>query len=274
MTSVVVGRRQATVAVAVLLLLATPVGVVAAGPGNGAKGNDPADYIVPGSQADKDYQAKLAGAASYLAADIAAISGGPDSPEPFSDNAVLGTQSREQYKSYYCGPASGQVVINYTRGVSSPNLDGQNAGTNYMVQTDLADAMGTDSGGTWGADVASTVNEFAITPYSGFYHFQAPGDGATFHSWAEYDIAGYGVPVVAEVVPHDQGVQYFLPNWPKVMTTNHFIVVRGYDGFWDGTDDPVMYYNDSASPSGPGRYTAGALTVWKVIKYAVAKVVW
>lgn len=76
------------------------------------------------------------------------------------------------------------------------------------------------------------------------------------------------MPLIPGVKPHkpDQGnPEYYLPNWPSESTAKHWIVIRGYNGFWDGTDGPKVYYSDSTHT--PGRYTTGAKTMWEVTSF-------
>lgn len=275
-------RRLFVVTTTVLVLLTSAVGVVLAdGPGSGRV--DPDSYMAPGSRAEAAYKAKLALAsinedaeASFSRNSQLATPNGPPPDDP-PTSVTLDTRSRRQNNDHYCGPAAGQVLINYTRYYWYDNLDGQNASTNYKTQTVIAAKMGTDDEGTRGAGIATGVNAFAQLPYADFYQYQAPAGGSQFHSWIISDIWNYTTPLIPTVIPHDQGDQgatYHLPNWPSVMTTGHALTIRGYNGYWDGTDGPDVYYNDSASPSGPGRYSTGAKTMWKVTSFFVGKVVW
>ena len=48
------------------------------------------------------------------------------------------TYARRQYTDWYCGPATAQVIINYTRGIFKSKLGGQDPDTNYKKQTYIA----------------------------------------------------------------------------------------------------------------------------------------
>jgi hypothetical protein len=273
--------RTIVVAAAMLALSATSVGVALAHPPDkgGDIDGDGAKYVQPNSHEDAAYDAKLALARAYeeyAATGTWAEAFGtvvPNGPEPVPDPPTyktLDTRAREQNNGWYCGPAAGQVVINWSRGYFYDGLDGENATKNYKKQSVIADEMDTTyPDGTDGNGVKRGLNTFAQMPNADWrYYYQSPGSGSTFHSWIVDDVAGWEMPLIPSVKPHkpDQdNPEYYLPNWPGESTAKHCIVIRGYNGFWDATDGPKVYYSDSTHT--PGRYTAGALTMWKVTSF-------
>lgn len=168
------------------------------------------------------------------------------------------------------------MVINYTRGIVDNTLNGHDPDRNYKLQSEIAAKMHTDGEGTTGAGVVDGLVAFAKYPSGFFYQYKGPSNGSEFHGWIVTDIAGYKMPLIPSLIPHNdnQAGTYHLENWTHIMTIPHFVVIRGYNGFWDGTNTPKVYYEDSASPLGAGRYSTGALTMWKVTSYFVGKVVW
>ena len=102
-------------------------------------------------------------------------------------------------------------------------------------------------------------------------------DGADMHSKVVTDLGSFSMPVVIAVKPHPTDAEYFLPSWPRELPGGkHWITIYGYAGMWDGTDDPQIYYTESAGngSQGPGSYHVGALTMWKVNQYNAKTIVW
>lgn len=280
-------------------LAATPA--LAGNPSGGNQADDPS-YVEPGSEAFLAAKLSLAQANEEYAATgiwngdagqggispdmICATCGGGGGSPPSSK--TLDVRARRQENNHYCGPASGQEIINWSRGYFYDNLGGENTTTNHRTQTQIAGYMGTTGGGTNGGPIAKALNGTAVergeTPADGVlkpspdfaYSYDAPADGAEFHSWIVTDIADWSMPLAPDVRPHKNAdTLYYLPSWPRADSSAvHWIVIRGYDGFWDGTDNQTVYYVDSSGQTGPGRYPVGALTMWKVTKFLYGKVVW
>jgi hypothetical protein len=196
---------------------------------------------------------------------------------------TLDTRARIQSKDYYCGPASGQVVMNFTRGIFNNSLDGDSTSTNWKTQDQVAAMMGTTySAGTPGPKIVLGLNkpDGVVRPEPDWtYAYEAAANGAEFHSWIVEDIGRWGMPVVPDVKPHQTGAEYFLPSWEEAYPgSKHWVVIRGYTSLWDGTDTPTVKYSDSAGWDGqhwqPGNYTTGALTMWKVTQALYGKAVW
>jgi len=102
-------------------------------------------------------------------------------------------------------------------------------------------------------------------------------DGEQLHNRVVTDISYYEMPLIVAVMPHKDNAAYWLPSWPNESPgSKHFITIRGYDGFWDGTTGPDIYYNDSSGNGGmgPGAYETDSLTMWKVNHYNADTIVW
>jgi hypothetical protein len=205
--------------------------------------------------------------------------GGGSSGPPTSK--ILDVRARKQTTLYYCGPASGQMVMNYSRGYFFDTLDGESTTKNWRTQSDIASSMKTSPElGTSGDNLAKTLNAPAgvqkpVANWS--YVYAINSDGKDMHDKVVADIYGYSMPLVIAVMPHDTGKPYYLPNWPKAAAgVRHWIVIRGYYKLWDGTDTPQVYYSDPSGNGGfqAGSYVTGALTMWKVNKYNRSTIVW
>jgi hypothetical protein len=202
----------------------------------------------------------------------------PGSPPP---SMVLDTRARDQTTAWYCGPASGQVVINYTRGYFYNSLDGERTDHNWRTQTTIAGWMHTtQSSGTSGGNLADALNrsDAVVKPVPAWsYLYATNADGQAMHNKVVADVYGYSMPLDIAIKPHETAKNYYLPNWPnEAAGVKHWIAIRGYNGFWDGTNTPRIYYSDSSGNGGnaPGNYSTGSLTMWKVNKYNASTIVW
>jgi hypothetical protein len=109
------------------------------------------------------------------------------------------------------------------------------------------------------------------------YLYATNTDGPDMHAKIVTDIWKFAMPLVIAVKPHPVDADYFLPSWPKELPGGkHWITIYGYDGFWDGTDGPQVYYTESAGngAKSPGPYSVGSLTMWKVNQYNAKTIVW
>jgi len=194
---------------------------------------------------------------------------------------ILDARARRQSTSFWCGPASGQVVINYSRGYVFSNLTGDGTSTNWTSQDTIAGWMKTtESAGTLGSNLAAALNrpDAVLKPQPEWsYLYATNADGADMHAKIVTDIGKYSMPLVIAVRPHAVDAAYYLPSWPKELPgAKHWITIYGYDGFWDGTDYPQVYYTESSGNGGksPGPYNVGSLTMWKVNQYNAKTIVW
>jgi hypothetical protein len=229
------------------------------GTGGGGGGDTSDSPLVPGS-------ATTGGETGYLT---------PKS------RVVLDVHARHQMTVYWCGPASGQVVINYSRGFDSTVLNGDSTATNWRSQTTIANWMKTtESQGTLGSNLAAALNrpDAVLKPISEWsYLYGRNTDGEDLDSKVVADVAQFGMPSVIAVMPHKSDAAYWLPSWPRdAGNAKHWIVIYGFDGLWDGTAGPQVYYTESAGngSKSPGNYVTDAITMWKVNQYNASTIVW
>jgi hypothetical protein len=180
----------------------------------------------------------------------------PSWPPPGGPSTAktLATRARQQNNYYFCGPASGQVVINWSRGIISGNNDGEDLSTNWRRQSKIAVWMSTTTAGTGGANLASGLNNpnGVLKPTSDWAYVYA--DNGTMHQFFNKiitDIDGFGMPLVLATAPHmsNAGSDY-LESWPREYPgAHHWIVVRGYSGLW-GDPSIIIKYQDSSGGFG------------------------
>ena len=179
---------------------------------------------------------------------------------------ILAVSPRQQVKWFYCGPATVQQVINYTRGITTDdNL------VNAFTQQQISDRwLRTDAnGGTSPFAERVGMNAGSRLPAGFGYAEVQVVSGADWHSKVITDITGWSMPLTAVVAPHDVGYGFFLSSWAagNPVNTGHWIVIRGYYGTWDGTRDPLVYYTDSSAGLGgsTGRFYDPSLDVYKTL---------
>jgi Peptidase_C39 like family len=265
----------------------------------GAPANDTQDSVFTPEDAAK-YAQKVAAAATvedYLLA--SATSGGsttaskgsgatpyiicPDGCGGTGDappvEKVLATKPRQQSTWYWCGPASGQVVINWSRGYTSSSLDGDSSTSNYKKQSTLASLMGTNStSGTGGAALATTLNrDDTVDPPTAdwIYSYVDSGTMLDLHTKIVTDVAEYGMPLVAGVAPHVSGSPYALSSWGNYSgNAHHYIVLSGYSGLIPSS--ALITYDDSSKgySGGTGKFEDPMTTIWNVNKNNKAKIIW
>jgi hypothetical protein len=203
----------------------------------------------------------LDGARSSPDAVAAAISGSGSCVSDF-----IAVYARQQVKWFYCGPATVQQVINYTRGIftadNSVNAFSQQQISDRWLKTDL-------NGGTSPSAERAGMNSGSRLPTGfGYAEYQVVS-GPDWHSKVITDITGWGMPLTAAVAPHDANFTYFLTSWAggSPVNTGHWIVIRGYYGKWDGTRNPLVYYTDSSGGLGgsTGRFYDPSFDVYQTL---------
>jgi hypothetical protein len=237
-------------------------------------GDDPSVVQVqtPGDMAVTRWKQDVAAslrAATEAAARPAPGAGGGPSPDVLAPDCwwacppvlyALESYARQQITSYYCGPAAAQVIVNRSRGVASPNVDGEKSATNYRRQSVIGSFMGTTTNGSSAWMVKSGLNQYADLGASGqsvpFTVVEAISSGSDFH-WAMVTATwtlqrGAAVPI--EMTFDGQ----HLASWSssawwnnhRTWTIRHWISIYGYDGLWDGTAGPQLLFTDSAGGLG------------------------
>lgn len=200
---------------------------------------------------------------------------------PPSIKDVLPVRARHQSTTFWCGPASGQFVINYSRVYVYDSLNGDSTTTNWKTQATIASWMKTtQSSGTLGGNLAAALNrpDAVRKPVAEWTYLYARNtDGADMHAKVVADVHLFAMPLVIAVKPHKADADYWLPSWPReAIGAKHWVVIFGYDGLWDGTDGPVLYYAESSGngSKNPGLYMVSSLTMWKVNQYNASTIVW
>jgi hypothetical protein len=189
---------------------------------------------------------------------------------------ILNTHYRHQKNWYFCGPASVQVVSNYSWGLTT--------GYKY-TQQHISDTWThtTSSSGTTVSRERIGLNGASVLP-EGFIYSEYHLSGTTTEAGLDWynklraDIDQWEMPQAENVAPHNPGQTYFLSSWPNPVTAGHWVVANGWDGTWDGvlshSDGTVSYEDGSDGYSGSdGRFWDPArsvfYTVWVHHRYIV-----
>ena len=169
----------------------------------------------------------------------------------------LGVEARDQINGWYCGPAVGQVIANYSWAVP--------AGANKYVQRKIAEWMGTDVNGQTGAFALAAGLETATAgsprrPANWAWIVTAlvdsDGDGwrgDQLDAMVRSNISNSRMPLAISVKPHDafspSGAH--LLSWPQpVQSVGHWVAIYGWVHIHDGSDRARMYYTDSSGDEG------------------------
>ncbi len=206
----------------------------------------------------------------------------PQAPQPTAQPAppsvpaarTLATRARQQNNYYFCGPASGQIVINWSRGYTSGGLNGEDATINWRKQSKIAEWMGTTSAGTGGANLAAGLNNAnaVLKPTADWIYIYADnGTSQELYGKIVTDIATYGMPLVLATAPHTSGAGVnYLESWPNAYPgAHHWIVLRGYDGLPGSGGAQVVKYQDSSAGFGgaTGSFDDALSVIWQVSKW-------
>ena len=199
----------------------------------------------------------------------------PDDDGSWPNEVILAAKPRHQYRMWFCGPATIQVLSNLSWGYTNTSLDGQSATTNKYKQTYISNtwAHASSSSGTTFANLIDGLNGAVDVPFSGFYsQWQGP-TWWQFHSAIMTDTHVYGLGVAAGVNPRKSGSIYYLTSWKNNTPGNigHYIPIRGYTG--DGQESATVYYSDSAGGADEvdGTLIAGSTGNFKDPSYTVYK---
>lgn len=191
------------------------------------------------------------GASDALTPDVFCEGDPPCLPGGAPSSRVLLAYARQQDNCAYCGPASGQVAINFSRGIFYSDTNGDSTAHNYKTQPVIASAMGTSlNGGTTGSGVKNGLNAYAQLPAGFIYAWQSAGDAEYLYSLLIADVYEYSMVMVLPVRPHQPGATYWLSSWPLAASSSgHYIALHGYRNFWSDASprQAIAYYADSAS---------------------------
>jgi hypothetical protein len=251
--------------------------------------------LTPDELADSD--AKVADAELYAAqvaadgSDLATLSCITPQGETTEDATIqsgcttpsgaLSVEARDQTKSYYCGPAVGQVIANYTWMMAS--------GKNKYSQATIATWMQTDAKGYTNApelrDGLTKATANAPRLPSGWkwvitYLSDTDNDGVVgdqLHDYVRWNVSGSKMPLAFAVKPHDRNSNYHLASWPKpVSSMGHWIAAYGWYATWMNNDTPRIYYTDSSKDEGgsTGKFWDPTRTLAALIMEHTRRFVW
>jgi len=206
------------------------------------------------------------------AATAEAASPGAENVTPlacFVPQGFLAVEARDQINGWYCGPAVGQVIANYSWAMP--------AGANRYVQRDLAFWMSTDLNGgtgswnmergletaTWGsprrpADWDWIVTRLEDTDRDGWV-------GDQLDAYVRSNISHSRMPLAISVKPHapDSPSGAHLSSWLQpVWSVGHWVSIYGWMFVHDGTDLARMYFTDSSRDEGGGTGKYWTPTRW------------
>jgi hypothetical protein len=170
-------------------------------------------------------------------------------------SGTLSVEARDQIKNIYCGPATGQVIANYTWAMGP--------GANKYTQDQIAAWMKTNiHGGTDAPNLEIGLERATIgaprRPANWDWVVIGLSDrngnglvGDELHGYARSNVSGSRMPLAVPVKPHEPGAGTFLSSWPReVRSVGHWIPIYGWIGIYDGTDSAKLRYTDSSRDEG------------------------
>ena len=181
----------------------------------------------------------------------------------------LTVEARDQINGWYCGPAVGQVIANYSW--ATP------AGANKYVQRDLAVWMSTDVNGgtgswnmergletaTWGSPRRPANWDWVVTRLEDTDRDGWVGD--QLDAYVRSNITHSRMPLAISVKPHapDSPSGAHLSSWLQpVWSVGHWVSIYGWMFVHDGTDRARMYFTDSSRDEGGGTGKYWTPTRW------------
>ena len=211
----------------------------------------------------------------------ATAEGGATPTGCYVPQAYLPVYARDQTKSYYCGPAVGQVIANYSWAVASS--------ANKYTQGRIAEWMRTDINGytnadelidglergTAGSPRRPTTWAWVITHLRDDNRNGATGD--ELQAYVRANVSGSKMPLAVPVKPHSPYSKYNLSSWPNpVNSPGHWIAIYGWYSAWTGTDFARVYYTDSSRDEGgsTGKYWNSTRSMAALIGEHTQRLVW
>ena len=193
----------------------------------------------------------------------------------------LGVSARDQIKWFYCGPAVGQVIANYTWAVPLQ--------ANKYTQNQIAAWMATDANGgtsaftmedglelaTAGAPRRPAGWDWVVTRLEDTDHDGTFGD--QLHDYVRANVTGSRMALAISVKPHDPNGRFHLSSWPDpVVSGGHWIAAYGWWGIYDGTNSARLYYTDSSEDEGgaTGRFWDPVRHIGGMIRDHLQRFVW
>ncbi len=207
--------------------------------------------------------------------------GGATPTACYVPQAYLPVYARDQTKSYYCGPAVGQVIANYSWAVASS--------ANKYTQTRIAEWMRTDINGYTNADeliyglergTAGSPRRPATWAWVITHLRDENRNGATgdeLQAYVRANVSGSKMPLAVPVKPHSPYSRYNLASWPNpVNSPGHWIALYGWYSAWTGTDFARVYFTDSSRDEGgsTGKYWNSTRSMAALIGEHTQRLVW
>jgi hypothetical protein len=285
-------RRVAVAAAGGLLMSAVLAMPVSAAKPTGSPATPAERPLTPDEQAAADR--KLAASDAYLGAvtsqgiDLVSLScvtpTGSSKVETQScavPQGYLAVEARDQTKAFYCGPATGQVISNYSWAVGT--------GANKYTQAKIAGWMQTDLNGGTSAPLLEDGLELSTqgSPRrpSGWDWVvldvrDRDADGHTgdeLQGYVRSNVSSSKMPLAIPVKPHDPNSGYYLVSWPRpVVSVGHWVAAYGWYGNYNGTTAARIYYTDSSKDEGgsTGKFWDPTRDIAALIQEHTRRIVW
>lgn len=193
----------------------------------------------------------------------------------------LAVEARDQTKWFYCGPATGQVIANYTWAMAS--------GANKYTQAKLAEWMKTDVNGFTNAPELALGLERGTAnaprrPFGWAWAMtnleDANRNGTSadeLQAYVQSNVSKSKMPLAIPVKPHDPRSAFNLSSWPDpVQSSGHWIAAYGWYSYWTGTDFARVYYTDSSRDEGgsTGKFWNSTRSLNALIREHTGRIVW
>jgi hypothetical protein len=226
----------------------------------------------------------LAFQAVATAVSSASVSG--QMPASLPSSYVLSTYPRHQHRWFYCGPATVQVVSNYTWDYYYSSTAGESSSTNKYLQSYISThwTMTDRDGQTTLPNLINGMNTASVLPFSGFYQQWHNPVWSDFQYAIATDTSTWFMPLAANVNPRPTGSNYYLYSWRNVSpgSYGHDIPLHGYSGFTQST--AIAYYDDSSGgrdevtgvgiAGSLGAFTDLSFTVYETMMLHYGNLVW
>jgi len=211
--------------------------------------------------------------------------GDPPPGTPFE--RVLDIRPRHQWRYYFCGPATVQVLSNYKWGYYVSNQEGGQTATANKYKQKFINSEWVEATPTGGVtninNLIVGLNQSSGTP--GFYSLWQGPSWNNFHNADVVDVHDSDVGGVAGVSPRKSGSVYFLSSWRNVTPGNygHFIALTGYTNP-DNLSSSRVWYHDSSGGhdqedgkvilGSTGIFNDPSFTVYKTMMNRYGNLIW
>ena len=222
-----------------------------------------------------------------VAASVASVKAGGAMPASIPSSYVLAMYARHQHLWFYCGPATVQVVSNYTWHYYYTSTSGQAPTTNKYTQSKIShDWTLTDTNGqqTSPTLIAPALNAASVLPFAGFYQVWKYPVWSDFQNAIATDTSQWNMPLAEHVNPRSLNSSYILASWPSGQQRSdygHYIPLRGYSGFTQTS--ALAYYDDSSGGvddngqgmlGSTGAFSDKSETVWGAMTIKAGNFYW